>query len=94
MVLHMPRASWSIRNVLLLLFMTVGGVSGLAGVYRGERPSADDWAALGLGLGAIVAPSSNHAEPPDKGGSADAGTQSRFRARRGGSAALSHREWP
>ena len=55
MVLPMPRLNWSIRNVLLLLFMLVWGVSVLAGVYRGERPSADDWAALGLGLGAIVA---------------------------------------
>lgn len=55
MILPMPRVNWSIRNVLLLMFMLVWGVSVLAGVYRGERPSADDWAALGLGLGAITA---------------------------------------
>ena len=71
MALHMPRANWSIRNVLLLLFMAVWGVSVLAGVYRGERPSADDWAALGLGLGAIVALfKATTPTPPNEGGSA------------------------
>lgn len=71
MVLHMPRANWSIRNVLLLLFMAVWGVSVLAGVYRGERPSADDWAALGIGLGAIsVLFKTMPPSPPSEGGHA------------------------
>lgn len=69
MVLPMPRVDWSIRNVLLLVFILVWGVSVLAGVYRGERPSADDWAALGLGLGAITALFKDRApKPPGEGG--------------------------
>lgn len=69
MVLPMPRVNWSIRNVLLLTFMLVWGISVLAGVYRGERPSADDWAALGLGLGAIMALfKSTPPKPPGEGG--------------------------
>jgi hypothetical protein len=70
MVLPMSRVNWSIRNVLLLIFMLVWGVSVLAGVYRGERPSADDWAALGLGLGAIMALFKDRSsKPPGEGGS-------------------------
>lgn len=70
MVLPMPRGNWSIRNVLLLVFILVWGISVLAGVYRGERPSADDWAALGLGLGAITALFRDKAppRPPGEGG--------------------------
>ena len=69
MVLHMPRLNWSIRNVLLLLFMAVWGISVLASVYRGERPSADDWAVLGIGLGTIMALFKNSSSNPPDGGS-------------------------
>ena len=69
MPLPRPRGNWSIRNVLLLTFMLVWGVSVLAVVVRGERPSADDWAVLGLGLGAITALFKNTPKPPGGGGS-------------------------
>lgn len=64
MAIRLPQ--WTIRNILLLLFMAVWSTVVIAGVLRGERPSTEDWAALGIGLGAIVALFRN--PPPDQGG--------------------------
>jgi hypothetical protein len=68
MALPRPHMDWSIRNVLLLVFMFVWGVNVLAGVYRGERPSSDDYGVLGFGLGTIMALFKGGPPPPPREG--------------------------
>lgn len=65
---RLPPDWLSIRNFLLVFFMAVWSIVMIAGVIRGEAPSADDWAALGIGLAAIVALFRDRPQPPDSGG--------------------------
>lgn len=58
---------WSIRNVLLVMFMFTWSVYVIALVIRGERLSGEEWAGVAIGLGAIAA-LFRPPPPPDQGG--------------------------